>query len=354
VFQLSFLTPHQRPMPRFNLTLFLLVLSLNAFALQSPHGKAFNRDCAECHQTDSWKDTHTQSFDHSKTHFPLVGQHKLTTCKSCHKSLVFSDAPTECSACHTDIHQQTTGKDCGRCHTPQSWLVSPSTLRNLHQQAGFPLVGAHNTADCRQCHTSGTGQRYDILNTACYSCHRDKYEATTQPNHRAAGFGTDCDRCHNMVGQTWNGIKSGFEHGFFPLKGGHNLACTQCHVSGTYKGLSSACASCHLDEYNATTNPAHKSSGFSTACQTCHTINAWKPSTFNHDNAYFPINSGTHKGRWDACSTCHTQPSNYSQFTCLNCHEHNKASMDSRHRGRSGYSYTSTACLSCHPRGKAD
>jgi hypothetical protein len=46
--------------------------------------------------------------------------------------------------------------------------------------------------------------------------------------------------------------------------------------------------------------------------------------------------------------------SDYRQFTCLVCHEHSQASMDSKHRGRSGYSYSSVACLGCHPNGRGD
>ena len=244
--------------------------------------------------------------------------------------------------------------DCAKCHTPNSWLVSPSKITAIHQQSGFPLIGSHAAADCNRCHVSGSKLRYNVQNTDCYACHRSNFEATTNPNHRSAGFGTDCYRCHNMVGKEWNGVNSGFEHGFFPLNGGHKLQCAQCHASGTYTGLSKACVSCHLDDYNQTTQPAHASSGFSKECQTCHGITTWNASNFDHDSRYFPIHSGTHRGKWDACTDCHTNASNYSAFSCLNCHEHNKTSMDAEHRGRSGYSYNSSNCLSCHPRGKAD
>lgn len=341
-------------MHRFYLLMTALLLTFSIQATQSPHGTNFKLKCSDCHTTDRWNDVKPENFDHNKTRFPLVGQHKMVSCKKCHPTLVFTDAPTECAECHTDIHQQTVGTDCERCHTPESWLVKRSKVKDIHHQSGFPLVGAHAAADCQRCHVSGSRQRYEVINTECYSCHRDKYEATTTPNHRSVGFGTDCNRCHNMVGRTWNGSGQGFEHGFFPLKGGHQLECNQCHASGTYAGLSKECVSCHLANYNSTTNPNHTSSGFSKDCQTCHSINSWKGAKFDHDSKYFPIYSGTHRGQWNACTDCHTNPASHSVFTCLNCHEHNKASMDSEHRGRSGYVYNSANCLSCHPRGKAE
>lgn len=341
-------------MLRITLLMSILFLSLGSRAMQSPHGKSLKLKCSDCHTTEKWNDVKPEDFDHNTTRFPLVGQHKTVGCKQCHPTLIFSEAPTECAECHTDIHQQTVGTDCARCHTPASWLVKNSKIKEIHQQSGFPLVGMHASADCQRCHISGSKQRYDVINIECYSCHRDKYEATTNPNHRTAGFGTDCNRCHNMVGTQWNGSNQGFEHGFFPLKGGHNLECIRCHASGTYSGLSKECVSCHLANYNATTNPNHVSLGFSTECQTCHNTTSWKGAKFDHDGKYFPIYSGTHKGEWNACTDCHTNASNYGTFTCLNCHEHNKSSMDSEHRGRSGYVYNSANCLSCHPRGKAD
>jgi len=331
-----------------------LLLTLCIHATQSPHGTDFKLKCSDCHTTERWNDVKPENFNHDQTKFPLVGQHKLVHCRQCHPTLVFSEAPTRCSECHADIHQQTVGSDCERCHTPESWLVKRSKVKDIHQQSGFPLVGSHATADCQRCHVSGSRQRYEVINTECYSCHRDKYEATTTPNHQAAGFGTDCNRCHNMVGRTWIGLGQGFEHGFFPLKGGHQLECNRCHTNGTYTGLSKECVSCHLANYNATTNPKHASSGFSQECLTCHTIYSWKGASFDHDSKYFPIYSGKHKGTWNACTICHTNASSYTQFSCLNCHEHNKASMDSKHQGRSGYAYNSSNCLSCHPRGKAD
>jgi len=64
---------------------------------------------------------------------------------------------------------------------------------------------------------------------------------------------------------------------------------------------------------------------------------------------YFPIYSGEHEGKWNQCSDCHTNPSNYAVFTCLTCH--GLTETNNQHNGVSGYVYESNACLECHPDG---
>lgn len=336
----------------YNKYIFIFLLAVFTFTsvkAASPHGKDFKIDCATCHQTENWESIKENGFNHNKTNFPLTGQHKDVSCRKCHSSLKFSEAKSECATCHSDMHEATVGRDCEKCHTTNSWIVN--NIRQIHQQEGFPLLGAHYTADCNRCHSSSTKLRFENIRSDCYSCHFTEYESTTTPNHKSAGFDTDCSRCHNMTGQNWAG--TGYNHNFFPLTGGHSIDCNSCHTQG-YKGLSSDCVSCHLSDYNATTNPAHVTASFSKECKSCHSINAWKPATFNHDSQFFPIYSGKHKGEWNSCTDCHANANNYSDFTCTNCHEHNKTSMDNEHRGKNGYVYNSKNCFSCHPRGKAD
>ncbi|MBP6448253.1 MAG: hypothetical protein KA341_15735, partial [Saprospiraceae bacterium] len=81
---------------------------------------------------------------------------------------------------------------------------------------------------------------------------------------------------------------------------------------------------------------------------------AWEPATFNHDNSYFPIYSGNHKGEWNLCTDCHLNAGNFSSFSCINCHEHNnQTQVKNDHKGVNGYQYNSNACYSCHPKGKS-
>ena len=412
-------------MRRLSFTTIITLLAINFALGQSPHGNNLKNDCSECHQSTTWKiDLKKIEFDHSRTNFVLKGQHQIVECRSCHKSLVFSEVSSNCFSCHKDIHQNTVGENCIRCHTTESWVVKDILL--IHQSGRFPLLGAHKTADCKQCHTGFSELKFEQLDVECYACHASEYRNTKLPNHVQAGFSVNCQECHNLNAISWNTIS--VDHSFFPLAGGHSLPncfschqqgqgfgglskqcyschqatyqstqnpnhiaagfpatceschniygwrpaifdhsqtafpltgkhitaqCSQCHSNG-YSNTPTDCYSCHQTDYNNTTNPNHTAVSFPTTCNECHSTNGWQPATFDHDNQFFPIYSGKHRGKWNACSDCHTVPSNYSVFSCLNCHEHNKTSMDSKHQGVQGYLYESNACYSCHPAGRKD
>ena len=101
----------------------------------------------------------TYAFNHDSTKFQLEGQHQSIDCKMCHTSFVFSQAEPDCMSCHTDMHYQTVGFECARCHTPKSWIVE--NINDIHRQGRFPLVGAHVTADCQQCHPSASLLKFE-------------------------------------------------------------------------------------------------------------------------------------------------------------------------------------------------
>src|ERR1035437_3103453 len=138
-----------------------LLLTINALAIQSPHGDKLGIKCDVCHVTDGWIKIKTTEFNHNKTSFPLIGQHKTVNCRSCHPTLKFSEAKTDCNACHKDVHQQTVGQDCNRCHTPTSWIVQ--NITQIHNQSRFPLRGFHAHMDCYQCHKSASLLRFEPM-----------------------------------------------------------------------------------------------------------------------------------------------------------------------------------------------
>ena len=265
----------------------------------------------------------------------------------------FVGTPPNCSGCHMADYHATTDPDhvasgfpvtCQNCHSSITW--KPASFD--HNRTAFPLTGAHRATPCMSCHGDGV---YKGKATACVSCHLADYNGTTNPVHSSSGFSTACEGCHNTT--SWAGAAFDHNKTAFPLTGAHiTTPCQSCHGDGVYAGKSTACVSCHQNDYNGTTNPAHAAAGFSTSCQSCHTTTSWNGATFNHDGPYFPIYSGTHAGRWSACTDCHTSSTSYQPFTCFNCHPHDdKAQTDSNHSGVSGYSYDSNACYSCHPRG---
>ena len=329
----------------------ILMLIAGSMMAQSPHGSKLKIDCAVCHTTGAWKySAETSKFSHDKqTNFILEGQHRLVNCKNCHKTLIFSEAQTTCISCHTDMHNATVGGDCARCHDSDSWIIENVT--EIHQRSRFPLLGAHNNAECSACHTSVSKLEFQPLGINCIDCHQQDFLKTTKPNHQSAGFSQNCFDCHNIDAQEWSA--TGFNHNFFPLTKGHKITdCEQCHGNNILVPVSKECFSCHQQDYNQTKNPKHQQPVFSTNCNDCHSTNPdWRPATFETHDQYFPINSGTHGGAWDKCTDCHSQPSNFSAFKCTDCHEHEISRMDKEHKDIPDYSSNSNACFACHPQG---
>jgi hypothetical protein len=206
----------------------------------------------------------------------------------------------------------------------------------------WQLNGQHQAADCSLCHPNG---RYTGTPTNCVDCHQADYDQTTNPDHQQAGFSTDCETCHGSAANGWLGAT--FDHDqVFPLQGAHKtLDCQICHSQGY--NLPKDCNGCHSSDYNAAANPNHAAAGFPTTCENCHfpTHVTWSQAEFNHN---FPINSGPHN---KDCFECHLT-SNFREFSCIDCHKHEKTNMDNKHSTVGGYVYESQACFSCHPDGK--
>ncbi len=319
---------------------------------QSPHGETFTMDCAICHTSDSWTVIpDSVSFDHSVTGFTMEGQHGQIDCRQCHTTLEFTNTPNTCASCHLDVHQLSVGDQCARCHDTDSWLIN--NITQLHRENSFPLEGAHLVAECVMCHKSDSELRFEPIGTDCFSCHQEDYVATTNPDHAKAGYSTNCIECHQVNAFDWSGTN--INHDFFPLTLGHEINdCARCHTGSSYSDISPDCFACHEDDYFATTDPNHQAVNITTACASCHTTDpGWQPADYKqHDVLFFPIYTGSHKGEWSDCIDCHTDPDNYSVFTCVTCHAMDETDDD--HDGIDGYSYNSMACLACHPTGESD
>lgn len=386
-----------------------------------PHQGNLGRNCDDCHEERNWlpKDAIAK---HDRTRFPLVGAHAAASCFRCHPGSTvgnFAGAVTECSACHqqdraraTDPDHNALGysQDCSECHTPVAWVparfahpasfpltnshagrtcrtchTTPNTFTGLspdcnschadevaaasepnHAAAGFgtdclqchdtrtfapsrwphpgslPLTFAHAGRRCTECHP---GQSYSGTSSTCSSCHLDEYQATQTPNHTLAGYPTDCEACHGTG--TWRGGAT-THPASFPLQNGHARACTACHTTpSVYTGLNPACTTCHLDEYQATTDPSHVAFQISQQCLECHNTTTWSQTTFVHR---FPITSGDHRNL--TCFDCHNNAGNRSLFACIDCHEHRQSEANSEHQNVQGYVWASASCYQCHPQGR--
>ncbi len=319
---------------------------------QSPHGVELKMNCAQCHSPSGWEvDRKLVSFNHDSTRFLLTGRHKDTDCKSCHPTLVFSEAKGNCFGCHQDVHQETVGKECSRCHNTASWLIDD--IKSIHFQNGFPLNGSHALTDCKSCHVSASRLQFERIGNDCINCHRKDFEATDNPNHKNAGFSLDCANCHNPSSFEWKA--TAINHDFFPLTEGHfKVDCNKCHTGGDYKATPTDCYSCHKTNFESSLNPNHKAANLPTNCTDCHTTKpGWQPAEFKqHDGSYFPVYSGKHKNQWVNCNDCHLNPSNYKEFSCVVCHKDPKISQEHDHVN--GYFFNDQACLACHPTGSKD
>ena len=311
---------------------------------RSPHGN-LSLPCQNCHTSLGWRPTRAiPEFDHNRTSYPLRGMHQAVTCTQCHTKPVFSNVGTKCADCHADIHKRQLGASCESCHTVRGWMLSVRQIQN-HQNR-FPLIGAHAAVECDACHKNAAVGQFTGLSTACYTCHTSDFKQTSNPNHVAAGFSTTCERCHGMN----NWVNVNFDHAAtgFPLTGAHATApCTQCHINGNFNltSANTACSSCHLKDFQKTTNPNHVSAGFSQSCEGCHNTTAWQPATFDHSKSGFPL-TGAHANA--PCASCHVN-NNYNltsaNTACVSCHLKDFQGTNNPNHVQQGFAQT---CQVCH------
>ncbi|MCB9208040.1 MAG: hypothetical protein H6609_01585 [Ignavibacteriales bacterium] len=323
------------------------------------HQNSVGTDCAQCHTSQSWLVKDINEI-HRMGRFPLEGAHRLADCEDCHssvKNLYFEPLGAECFDCHKSDFESAKQPDhiaagfsteCQDCHQLTDYEWSGALVNHDF----FPLTGGHKISNCFDCHSQNT---FEGLSQDCITCHQSDFNSTADPNHIASGFSNDCMECHT-TNPGWQPATFAQHDNFFQLVGAHKLIesdCAKCHTTG-FTNTPNQCSDCHINNYNNTADPNHQAAGFGTDCESCHTSNAWQPATFDHDNQFFPIYSGSHKGEWNECSDCHTNASNFQVFECITCHEHNQNDMNEEHNGVNGYVYESNACYSCHPTGSGE
>ena len=319
--------------------------SQNLAQTRSPHGD-LNIPCQNCHTAIGWKPIRAvPEFDHNKTKYPLRGMHENVACSQCHTKPVFSNVSTRCADCHADIHKRQMGVNCEQCHTVKGWNVSIQSIQN-HQNR-FPLIGAHAALECDACHKGAAVGQFQGLSTQCYSCHAQSYQKTSNPNHMASKFSTTCEQCHTM--DTWLNAKFDHATSGFPLTGAHaTVACEQCHTNGNFNltSANTACVSCHLKDFQGTTNPNHVSGGFSQTCQQCHNTVSWAGASFDHSTTGFPL-TGAHATV--QCTQCHVNGNyNLTTSTCVSCHLKDFQGTTNPNHVQQGFTQT---CETCHNTG---
>ena len=303
----------------------------------------FATTCQSCHSTTQWKGA---PFDHNAaTRFPLSGAHRAATCASCHADDVYRGKPMTCLSCHQAAYNSTAtpphaaagfATTCQSCHTTTQWKGAPFD----HDAATrFPLTGAHRATTCATCHADGV---YRGKPSTCASCHQAAYAATTTPPHAAAKFATTCQSCHTTT--QWKGAPFDHNTTLFPLTGAHRSStCLECHADKVYVGKSTTCASCHQQDFDRTTTPNHRTSGFSANCLSCHNTTQWKGAVFDHAVTKFPL-TGAHRAT--TCTGCHADNVFAGKpTTCVSCHQANYNATKAPAHVPAGFP---TTCETCH------
>jgi hypothetical protein len=234
-------------------------------------GAPYKNRCEECHTVVDWHRTTYTIAKHRQSRYPLNGAHAAVPCADCHKVglggrtdkiLPFKFEDRNCTACHKDPHKGEFDKEmarkrangtpfgCEACHTTKSW----ADINGFdHSKTKFPLLGAHRTVACADCHkpTTAYESRFKGTPQACEACHPDAHDGQFVVVRDNA---THCGDCHNA--SRW--VPSTFDHDkktHFPLTGGHaNVECVKCHMKTKlvgikevviYKNTPLKCADCH-------------------------------------------------------------------------------------------------------------
>ena len=284
---------------------------------------SYGQSCNVCHSMEQWTEA---IFDHDETEFPLLGAHETTDCQSCHANGNY-DLPLSCDGCHIE----------------NGIATSNASLSE------YDHVSHQINANCESCHTSiiWSSLIFDHLNFSnqnCEECHLPEHTDSQDPPHGNDNIQDNCELCHEST-STWiienflhNSSQTGFE-----LTGLHIPAdCALCHLNQVYNSTPQSCANsiCHLNEFNATTDPNHGEYGFPVGyCEHCHVTLGWEPDIFSHDVEdacatchmpdYNSADDPSHDGFSTTCEDCHTSTTTWDGATfshvgitdgCQNCH----------------------------------
>src|SRR5947209_418811 len=226
---------------------------------------------------------------------------------------------------------------CQNCHTASGWTPIRAVPEFDHNRTRYPLRGMHQSVTCAQCHIkpvfSNVGQR-------CQDCHADIHKRQ---------LGANCEACHTVRGWQVSIQQIQLHNIRFPLTGAHAVvdgdACHKDGANSKFQTMSTACASCHCKDFQATTNPNHVTAKYSTDCNTCHSSDNWLNAKFDHASTGFLLTGG-HAVPPRQCTDCHTN-NNYNLTTsaCLTCHL--KDFQATKNPNHVAANFPSN-CLQCH------
>ena len=285
------------------------------------HNGRLGHKCESCHNFNDWKNV-TGTFDHSKTRYPLTGEHQQVKCEKCHtpgpdRKPRYTGFPfAKCDDCHKDPHHGSFTQSCATCHTTSSWKrVTRGLEENFdHSKTKYPLEGKHKTVECVACHANGDFKK-ELPFAKCTDCHKDAHNGQFLQRPEKG----ECSACHDVNG--WKPSRFDVKmHATskYPLQGKHaKVECAGCHIpkgkDTLYKVKFAQCLDCHKDEHQT----QFASSPWLNACEKCHNLDGFRPSTFSiakHKQSRFPLTGG-HEAV--LCSDCHKPASAFRTAALL-------------------------------------
>jgi len=337
------------------------------------HGSFAQQSCQSCHATSGWKrvaaGTLAETFDHSKTKYPLVGKHRTVECSGCHAKGDFKKplAFAKCTDCHTpDPHGGQFAKrkdsgECSACHNLDGWKPSLFGLKE-HQATAYPLEGKHAAVECAKCHIpKGKETLYKVKFARCLDCHSDEH----QGQFAAAPHLNRCEACHTLMGWRPSTFTlARHKETRFLLMGSHvAIPCNDCHKPAAYDPAQpkpvamyhwrdTSCTTCHADPHKGQFKERmakRVANGAAAGCEACHSTKSWKDlQSFDHSATAFPL-VGAHRAV--ECKGCHKPPALETRLTnvdfriapkkCEECHE-------DVHGSQFANPQRITPCADCH------
>ena len=258
--------------------------------------------CADCHsrlvhvvagesktiQMNDCEDCHNDHRDYS-----IQGKHAQLTCSACHPGAVYKAVSGLCQDCHEVPldHVEGVYSNCEACHSDSDW-----TLIGF-DHITIALRGGHSNLTCLDCHQVDS---YVGLSPNCESCH-------DLPEPHFLVQDQTCVDCHTV--NSWS--PADFDHSFYELNGKHkNVSCSECHIDGQYKGVSTYCEDCH-------DAPVDHAVSIDETCELCHTVDAWETVLFDHEA--FSLTEG-HQNV--PCIDCHVdRVYDTASSLCESCHD---------------------------------
>ena len=258
-------------------------------------------------------------------------------------SLVGATPPPQ-SADNTRSPHGNLNMPCQNCHTVYGWKPIRAVPEFDHNKTKFPLRGLHEGVNCVNCHTKMV---FTNVGNKCADCHADI--------HRGKMSGA-CENCHTVRGWKVSVSQINMHTNRFPLTGAHAAAaCEDCHKSGAlsaFSNMSTQCISCHLPDFNGTTNPKHTAASvFSTTpCESCHSTDSWASGKFDHAAVGFPL-TGQHAVPPRACQDCHNAANglyNITSTACQTCHQADYNNSTNPAHAQMPAAFPIGSCQTCH------